>query len=162
MGNNSFLSKFLLLLIIIGLGVIITFFVINKQDLDNALEDVETITSININTYDEDLYIYKTDGIKLYTSEYFYNNYYLMNNKVSFDEFLVNNHTKYFIKNLSNTEKDIENIKVTYDPISEEEFKFLIENYTLLKVYVWLNEDNSCKNVLLYSSNNSELDIQHY
>ena len=162
MENKSFLSKFLFLLIILVLIFISVFFFMNKKDMDKNLENVELITSMNVDTYDQDLYIYKMDNEKLYTSEYFYNNYYLSNNNVTFDEFNISDDTNFYLKTLSNTNKDIENIKISYNPISEDEFNFLLNNYTLLKVYIWLDDNNSCKNVLLYSSNNMELEIEHY
>ena len=114
MENKSFLSKFLLLLIIVVLIAIVTFFVINKNSVDNNMNEIEKITSMNVDTFDEDLYVYKIDDTTLYTSEYFYNAYYLLN------------------------------------------------NYSLLKVYIWKNKDNSCKNILLYSSNNVELEYEQY
>ena len=162
MENKSFLSKFLFLLIIMVLIGISIFFFMNKSNIDKDLENVELITSMNVNTYDQDLYIYKMENDKIYTSEFFYNNYYLENNNVEFNEFNVSENTKYYLKTLSNTEKDIENIKISYDPISEDEFLFLLKNYTLLKVYIWLDGQDGCKNVLLYSSNNMNLDIEHY
>lgn len=162
MENKSFLSKFLFLLIIIVLVGISIFFFMNKSDMDSDLNNVELITSMNVDTYDEDLYIYKMENDKIYTSEYFYNNYYLSNNAVKFDEFNVSDNTKYYLKTLSNTDKDIENIKISYDPISENEFDFLLKNYTLLKVYIWFDGNNGCKNILLYSSNNMPLEIERY
>lgn len=162
MENKSFLSKFLFLLIIMILIGISIFFFMNKSNIDKDLENVELITSMNVDTYDQDLYVYKMENDKIYTSEYFYNNYYLSNNNVEFDEFNVSDNTKYYLKTLSNSEKDIENIKISYDPITEDEFNFLLKNYTLLKVYIWLDEHDGCKNIMLYSSNNMELEIEHY
>ena len=162
MENKSFLSKFLFLLIIMILIGISIFFFMNKSNIDKDLENVELITSMNVDTYDQDLYVYKMENDKIYTSEYFYNNYYLSNNNVEFDEFNVSDNTKYYLKTLSNSEKDIENIKISYDPITEDEFLFLLKNYTLLKVYIWLDEHDGCKNIMLYSSNNMELEIEHY
>lgn len=162
MENKSFLSKFLLLLIIVVLIAIVTFFVINKNSVDNNMNEIEKITSMNVDTFDEDLYVYKIDDTTLYTSEYFYNAYYLSNNNVTFDEYKINQNTKYYLKTLSNTEKDINNIKITYDPIDINQFKYLLNNYSLLKVYIWKNKDNSCKNILLYSSNNVELEYEQY
>lgn len=162
MENKYFLSKFLFLLIIMILIGISIFFFMNKSNIDKDLENVELITSMNVDTYDQDLYVYKMENDKIYTSEYFYNNYYLSNNNVEFDEFNVSDNTKYYLKTLSNSEKDIENIKISYDPITEDEFLFLLKNYTLLKVYIWLDEHDGCKNIMLYSSNNMELEIEHY
>ena len=160
MENKSFLSKFVILLIIIVLIVVIAFFIMNKSEVDADIKNVELITSMNVDTYDEDLYIYKMDNNKIYTSEYFFNSYYLSNNEVSFDEYNFNENTKFYLKTLSNTEKDIENIKISYDPITQDEFNFLLNNYTLLKVYIWFDGNNDCKNVLLYSSNNIELILE--
>ena len=162
MENKSFLSKFLFLLIIMVLITISIFFFMNKSDINSDLDNIEKITSMNVDTYDQDLYIYKMENDKIYTSEYFYNNYYLSNNNVDFDEFSISDNTKYYLKTLSNTEKDIENIKISYDPITEDEFMFLLKNYSLLKVYIWLDENKGCKNIMLYSSNNIELEIEHY
>ena len=67
-----------------------------------------------------------------------------------------------YLKTLSNTEKDINDIKISYYPINREEFNYLLENYTLLKIYIWKNTDDTVKNVLLYSSNNIPLEIEHY
>ena len=144
MENKSFLSKFLFLLIIIVVCSVIVFFIVNKSDINDDLSDVETITSMNVNTYDQDLYVYKLDNDKIYTSEYFYNNYYLSSNNVDFDEFDISNNTKFYLKTLSNTNKDLENIKISYDPITEDEFNFLLNNYSLLKVYLWLDENDAC------------------
>ena len=162
MENKSFLSKFIVLLIIITLIAVIAFFVMNKSDVEENLKDVEIITSMNVDTYDEDLYVYKLINNTLYTSEYFYNNYYLTNNNVKLEEYIITENTKFYLKTLSNTEKDLNNIKISYDPIDKDEFKYLLDNYTLLKVFIWKNSDDSCKNVLLYSSNNIELEIEHY
>ena len=112
MENKSFLSKFLLLLIIIVLVSIVTFFIINKNNMDGDINEIEKITSLNVDTYDEDLYIYKIDQDTLYTSQYFYNAYYLSNNTVDFDKYEINDNTKFYLKTLSNTEKDINNIKI--------------------------------------------------
>ena len=162
MENKSFLGKFIFLLIIIALIAIVSFFIMNKSNVENNLKDVELITSMNVDTFDEDLYIYKMENDTLYTSEYFYNNYYLSNNNVSFDEYKIGDNTKFYLKTLSNTDTDINNIKVTYDPIDKNEFNYLLKNYTLLKIYIWKNKDDTCKNVLLYSSNNIDLKIEHY
>ena len=124
------------------------------------MKDVELITSVNVNSYDQDMYIYKLDNDKIYTSEYFYNKYYLDNNVVEFDEFKVSSDTKYYLKTLSNSVNDIYNVKISYDPITKDEFNFLLNNYTLLKTYIWLNDDDTVKNVLLYSSNNIELELE--
>jgi len=120
------------------------------------------ITSMNADSYDMDMYIYKLDGEVMYTSEYFYNNFYLSNNEVTFDEYEVSDETKFYLKTLSNTETDIDNIKISYDPISKEEFLFLLENYNLLKVNIWLDDKDNCQKVLLYSSNNMELVLEEY
>ena len=162
MENKSFLSKFLFLLIIIVLIIITIFFFMNKSEMNDDLENVEVNTSMNVDTYDMDMYIYKLDNDKIYTSEYFYNNYYLLNNSVTFNEFDINENTKFYLKTLSNTEKDIENIKISYNPISKEEFMFLLNNYSLLKVYLWLDSNEDCKNVLLYSTNDIELEVENY
>ncbi len=162
MENKSFLSKFLLLLIIIVLVSIVTFFIINKNNMDGDINEIEKITSLNVDTYDEDLYIYKIDQDTLYTSQYFYNAYYLSNNTVDFDKYEINDNTKFYLKTLSNTEKDINNIKISYDPIDINEFNYILDNYNLLKVYLWINKDNTCKNVLLYSSNNINLEVKKY
>ena len=157
MENKSFLNKILFVIIIIVLLIVLIFFITNNKKVNSDLKEVEVITSMNVDTYDVDLYIYKLENDKLYTSEYFYNNYFLSNNSVTFDEFNINENTKFYLKSLSNTINDLENIKITYDPITKEEFNFLLNNYTLLKTYIWLNKDNTVKNVLLYSSNNIEL-----
>ena len=162
MENKSFLSKFIFLLIIIVLIVVTAFFIINKSEVDADMEEVELITSMNVDTYDQDLYIYKMENDKIYASEYFYNTYYLSNNQVTFDEYNLNDNTKFYLKTLSNTDKDINNIKISYDPITEDEFNYLLKNYTLLKIYVWLDDNEMCKNVLLYSANNIELEIEQY
>ena len=160
--DKSLLNKFLFLLILIILIFISVFFFTNKKEIDKDFDNVELITSMNVDTYDQDLYIYKMLDNKIYTSEYFYNTYYLNNNSVTFEEFNVSDNTKYYLKTLSNTSTDIENIKISYDPISEDEFNFLLNNYTLLKVYIWLDDNDNCKNILLYSSNNIDLEIEHY
>ncbi len=163
MENKSFLSKFIFLLIIIILIAITIFFILNKKEVESNLKDLEIITSMNVDTFDEDVYIYKMENNTLYTSPYFYNNYYLTNNTVNFDKYQIGENTKFYLKNLTNTEKDINNVKVSYDPIDKDEFNYLLKNYSLLKVYIWKNkDDNSCKNVLLYSSNNIPLEIERY
>lgn len=160
MGDNSFLNKILFVILIIVLIIIGVFFVVNKNEVKADMKEVEVITSMNVNTYDKDLYVYKIENNKLYTSEYFYNNYYLLNNDVDFDEYIIDNETKYYLKTLSNSINDIDNVKITYDPINSEQFNFLINNYSLLKTSIWLNEDNSIKSVLLYSSNNIQLEME--
>lgn len=157
MENKSFLNKILFVIIILVLLIVLIFFITNNKKVNADLKEVEVITSMNVDTYDVDLYIYKLENDKLYTSEYFYNNYFLSNNSVTFDEFNITENTKFYLKTLSNTINDLENIKITYDPITKDEFNFLLNNYTLLKTYIWLNKDNTVKNVLLYSSNNIEL-----
>ena len=72
-------------------------------------------------------------------------------------EYFVDSDTKYYLKTLSNSINDIDNVKVTYDPISREQFDFLLDNYSLLKTFIWLDNDDTARNVLLYSSNNIEL-----
>ena len=162
MENKSFLSKFLLVLIIIVLVIIITFFLINKNSVANDMKEIEKITSMNVDTYDEDLYIYKLENNTIFTSPYFYNAYYLSNNEVTFTEYKITDKTKFYFKTLSNTEKDINNIKITYDPIDINEFNYILNNYNLLKVYIWKDSYNNCKNVLLYSSNNVTLEVENY
>jgi len=162
MENKSFLGKILYVIIGIVFIVIATFFFMNKGSVSANIDKIEMITSMNADSYDMDMYIYKLDGGKMYTSEYFYNNYYLSNNDVTFDEYEVNDETKFYLKTLSNTETDIDNIKISYDPISKEEFLFLLENYNLLKVNIWLDDKDNCQKVLLYSSNNMELVLEEY
>lgn len=162
MENKSFLSKFIFLLIILVLIGVSVFFFLNKQKVDADMKDVGVITSMNVDTYDEDLYVYKLDNDILYASSYFYNSYYLSNNEVVFDEYKIDDNTKFYLKTLSNTDKDINNIKITYDPIDRDQFNYLLKNYTLLKIYIWKNKDDSCKNVLLYSSNNIPLEVEQY
>lgn len=162
MENKSFLSKFIFLLIILVLIGVSVFFFLNKQKVDADMKDVGVITSMNVDTYDEDLYVYKLDNDILYASSYFYNSYYLSNNEVEFDEYKIDGNTKFYLKTLSNTDKDINNIKITYDPIDRDQFNYLLKNYTLLKIYIWKNKDDSCKNVLLYSSNNIPLEVEQY
>ena len=157
MENKSFLSKFIFLLIIIALVAVIAFFVINRKNVEANMKDVELITSMNVDTFDEDLYIYKMENDTLYTSQYFYNNY-----NVKFDEYKIGDNTKFYLKTLSNTDQDLNDIKVSYDPIDKSEFNYLLQNYSLLKIYIWKNKDDTCKNVLLYSSNNTNLVIEHY
>ena len=162
MENKSFLNKFILLLIIIILVGVTIFFIMNKKDVESNMKDVELITSMNVDTFDEDVYIYKMENDTLYTSEYFYNNYYLSNNNVILDEYKIGDNTKFYLKTLSNTDTDLNNIKVSYDPIDIDEFNYLLKNYTLLKIYIWKNKDDTCKNIMLYSSNNIDLQIEHY
>ena len=162
MENKSFLSKFIFLLIILVLIGVSVFFFLNKQKVDADMKDVGVITSMNVDTYDEDLYVYKLDNDILYASSYFYNSYYLSNNEVEFDEYKIDDNTKFYLKTLSNTDKDLNNIKITYDPIDRDQFNYLLKNYTLLKIYIWKNKDDSCKNVLLYSSNNIPLEVEQY
>ena len=159
MEGGSFVKKVLLLLIILTLLVLVAFFVMNKDKMEDDLKDAEIITSMNVNTYDEDLYVYKMDEDTIYASEYFYNTYYLNNNTVTYDELDIDENSKYYLKTLSNTASDVNTIMVSYDPITKDEFNFLLNNYNLLKIYVWLDDNNKCKNVLLYSSNNSYLDV---
>ena len=162
MDNSSFIKKIVMLLFIIIVIVIIAFFVMNKKTVEKQLNDVEKIGNINMNTYDEDVYIYSMDTEKIYTSEYFYNNYYLLNNDVKFDEYKIDDNTKFYLKTLSNSVTDINDIKISYDPITKDEFNYLLKNYTLLKVYIWQNSNDVCKNILLYSSNNIDLEVEHY
>ena len=160
--GKSFLNKIILLLIIVALLIIFLFFFINKDALSSDIENVEKITNLNINTYDYDLYIYKLDDNKIYTSEFFYNQYYLLNNSVSFDEFEINGNTNFYLKVLSNTEKELDNISVSYEKINLEQFNFILNNNSLLKVYLWVDENLKCKNVLLYSTNDIELEVIDY
>ena len=103
MENKSFLSKFIFLLIILVLIGVSVFFFLNKQKVDADMKDVGVITSMNVDTYDEDLYVYKLDNDILYASSYFYNSYYLSNNEVEFDEYKIDDNTKFYLKTLSNT-----------------------------------------------------------
>lgn len=160
MENKSFLSKFIFILIIIILIAITVFFFMNKDQVSANMKEVEIITSMNVDSYDQDMYVYKLENDKLYTSEYFYNKYYLDNNQVVYDEYIVDSNTKFYLKTLSNTVNDLDNIKISYDPITKDEFNFLLKNYSLLKTYIWLNDNNTVKNVLLYSSNNIDLEME--
>lgn len=143
-------------IVIIILGVV---FFTNKKSVDNAIEKVEEITSLNMNTYDIDLYIYKLENNKLLTSKYFYNKMYLKNNNVVYDEYDLNKNVKFYLKTLTNTKNDINNIKVSVDLINEEEFKYILENYNLLKVYIWLDKEDNCQSVMLYSPNNIDIEL---
>ena len=98
MENKSFLSKFIFLLVIIVLIVVMAFFIINKNEVDADMQEIELITSMNVDTYDQDLYIYKMENDKIYASEYFYNTYYLSNNVVTFDEYNLSDDTKFYLK----------------------------------------------------------------
>ena len=157
--ESSFVKKVLLLLIVLTLLILVAFFVMNKDEMEEDLKEAEIITSMNVDTYDEDLYVYKMDEDTIYASEYFYNTYYLSNNEVTYEELDIDGDSKYYLKNLSNTPTDINNVMVSYDPITKDEFQFLLNNYTLLKIYVWLDENEKCKNILLYSSNNMQLEV---
>ena len=77
MENKSFLSKFIFLLIIIVLIIITAFFILNKKNVESNMKDVELITSMNVDTFDEDLYVYKIENNILYTSPYFQINGYV-------------------------------------------------------------------------------------
>lgn len=160
MENKSFLSKFIFLLIIIVLSCLSIFFIINKKDVDGKMKNVEIITSMNVDTFDEDLYIYKVENNTIYTSEYFYNKYYLLNNEVEYKKYKISDKTNFYLKVLSNTEKDINNIKISYEKINDEEFNYIIENNNLLKVYIWKDNDDSCKNILLYTTNNTPIELK--
>ena len=107
------------------------------------------------------MYIYDYDGTSISVSQYFYNKYYLQNHKVKYEKYNVTDNSHYYIKNLSNTEKDVNDIKISYDPIDKKQFEYLLENYNLLKVYIWLDNDNNCKNILLYSSSNIRLEFEN-
>ena len=159
MESSSFAKKVLLLLIILTLLILVAFFVMNKDKLEDDINEAEVITSMNVDTYDEDLYVYKMDEDTIYASEYFYNTYYLNNNDVTYEELEITENSKYYLKTLSNTATDINNIMISYDPITKDEFEFLLNNYNLLKIYVWLDDNDTCKNVLLYSSNNMQLEV---
>ena len=153
------------IIIIISLAVMVivgVFFIMSKNNITDATEDFENITSLNVDTYDLDVYIYEIDTNKLYTSEYFYNKIYLDNNEVMYEEFDYNSETKFYLKTLSNTPTDINNVKTTYDHISIDEFKFLLENYSLLKVDIWLDDSGVCDKVLLYANNEVQLDLEGY
>ena len=159
MDGNSFLRKFLLVLIIIVVLILVTFFVMNKDKVEENIKEAEIITSMNVDTYDDDLYVYKMDDDTIYASEYFYNPYYLSNNQVTYEELNINDKSKYYLKTLSNSATDINNVLVSYDPITKDEFEFLLNNYNLLKIQVWYDGNDNCKNVLLYSSNNMRLEV---
>ncbi len=161
MGNNSFLSKLLFVCAFVILLILITFFVINKGEADKNMKEIELITSVNADTYDKDMYIYDYDGTSISVSQYFYNKYYLQNHTVKYEKYNVTDNSHYYIKNLSNTEKDVNDIKISYDPIDKKQFEYLLENYNLLKVYIWLDNDNNCKNILLYSSSNIRLEFEN-
>jgi len=161
METRSFLGKALFFIALIILATIVVFFVMNKDDIEEKNEETEIITSLNVDTYDYDMYVYDIDESKIYTSKYFYNKIYLDNKEVQYDEFVIDENSKFFLKNLSNTATDINNIKITYDPITKDEFEYLLENYSLLKTYVWV-EGDTCDKVLLYSNNNVQLDLDGY
>ena len=57
---------------------------------------------------------------------------------------------------------NIKDIKVTYDPITTSEFDFLLENYSLLKVDIWVDDNGICDKVLLYANNDVSLDLEGY
>ena len=97
MGNSSFLNKFIIFLMAIVVLVIIVFFIMNKNNVQANMNEVELITSMNVNTYDEDLYIYKIENNKIYASEYYYNKFYLDNSDVELDEYNLNSDTKFYL-----------------------------------------------------------------
>jgi len=157
--SNSFLGKALFIVSVIVLATISIFFVLNKDEIDKNSEEIEIITGLNANSYDYDYYIYDISGNTLYTSQYFYNKIYLDNNEVEYNEIEFNEESRFFLKNLTNSEEDINDIKITYDPISLDEFEFLLENYSLLKVHVWMDGNGECEKILLYSNSNSPLEL---
>ena len=162
MDKKSYFNKFLFIMSGLSFLVIVTFFFISKGNINANVEKIELINNVNAKSYDLDMYIYKLDNGKIYTSEFFYNDYYLANNDVTFEELYISDNTKFYLKTLSNTEVDIDNIKISYDSISVDEFEFLVEKNNLLKVNIWLDKNDNCKNVLLYSSNNMELVFEEY
>ncbi len=159
MGQRTILEKFLFLMIIIVVAILGTFFFLNRKNVNKALEKVEMITTMNADTYDMDLYVYKVENNIIYTSKYYYNKLYLEKNEVDYDEYNLDANVKYYLKTLTNTKENINDVKVSIDPISLEEFKYLLDNYSLLKVYIWFGEQDNCKNVLLYSPNNTKLEL---
>jgi len=158
--SKSFLGKAIFVIGLIIAATVVIFFAVNKKDIEASTEEVEIITSLNVDTYDYDIYIYNINNNILSGSKFFYNKVYLDTHEVEYEEYKINDKTKLFLKNLSNTEKDINNIKITYDPITLDEFKYLYENYTMLKVYVWIDDNNNIEKALLYSNTNTYLDVQ--
>ena len=160
--SGTFLGKAIFVIATLIMSAFGIIFVVNKDDINSSSKDVEIITSLNVDTYDHDLYIYNVSDNTLFASEYFYNKIYLDNNEVTYDEYKFDNNSKFYLKNLSNTAVDVNNIKITYDPITLDEFKYLLENYNLLKIYIWLNDNGVCEKILLYSNNNIELDLEGF
>ncbi|MBQ3021640.1 MAG: hypothetical protein IJD92_05415 [Bacilli bacterium] len=162
MGNSSFLNRLIIFLVVLVLLVIVVFFMMNKNNVQANLDEVELITSMNVNTYDEDLYIYKLENNKIYASEFYYNKFYLDNNDIELNEYTLNGDTKFYLKNLSNSISDINDIKITYDPITLNQFKYILDNYSMLKIYIWFNKDDTTRNVLLYTNNNIDIELENY
>ena len=160
--SGTFLGKAIFVIAALIMSAFGIIFVVNKDDINSSSKDVEIITSLNVDTYDHDLYIYNVSDNTLFASEYFYNKIYLDNNEVTYDEYKFDNNSKFYLKNLSNTAVDVNNIKITYDPITLDEFKYLLENYNLLKIYIWLNDKGVCEKILLYSNNNIELELEGF
>lgn len=159
MDSGSVVKKVIFIIALFLLLILIIFFATNRGNMQEDLKNMEVISSMNADTYDKDLYVYKIDDNAIYASEYFYNTYFLNTNQVSFDEIKIDSDSKFYIKNLSNSSADINSVKVSYDPITKEEFEFLLDNYTLLKINVWLDENDKCDNVLLYSSGGVTLEV---
>ena len=155
-------TKIVFVLSLSVMVIVGVFFVLTKDKMNDTTKKIENITGLNVDTYDYDMYVYDIDSDRLYTSEYFYNKIYLDNNEVKYDEFYFDNETLFFLKTYSNTAMNIKDIKVTYDPITTSEFDFLLENYSLLKVDIWVDDNGICDKVLLYANNDVSLDLEGY
>lgn len=155
-------TKIVFVLSLSVMVIVGVFFVLTKDKMNDTTKKIENITGLNVDTYDYDMYVYDIDSDRLYTSEYFYNKIYLDNNEVKYDEFYFDNETLFFLKTYSNTATNVRNIKVTYDPITTSEFDFLLENYSLLKVDIWVDDNGTCDKVLLYANNDVSLDLEGY
>lgn len=155
-------SKILIVLSLTVMIIVGVFFVVSSDNREEVTEEINTITGLNVDSYDFDMYIYSADSSKLYTSSYFYNKIYLDNNEVKYDEFSFDTETIFYLKSLSNTPTDINNVKITYDPITFDEFNFLLQNYTLLKVNIWVDKSGVCDKVLLYANNEIALDLEGF
>ena len=153
MEGSSFGKKTLLLLIIIVFIILVSYFVMDNFYFQENNDD-SIITEANVKTYDRDLYVYEARDTFMYVSEY-----YSPNNLITYDEIKITEDTKFFLKRLSNTPDDLNKVYVTYDPITKMEFKFIVNNMLTLKINVWLDEENNCKKVLLYSLVDTQIEV---
>lgn len=149
------ISKIIFIIAIIIIVLFSVYYLLNRD----KYKDIKVITSENVDTYDKDLYIYDFAEDTIFVSKTYYSDNYLGKNSVDFDKYKVDENTKYYYEKLSNTKDNLDDIKVTYDKVSNYEFNRYIKTHKKLKVYIWYGYDDVVDHIVLYSVDDNPLEM---